>query len=212
MKKTITVDFETLKCCGCSTALNMRKFGAAAERCACGHETFDLALTVTTVSRDSREAGDAMARVAIGALAGGIGGLRMMASAAGDECTERRTYDLFGMSSRSILELAEQPPEIVVEFVRREAAKANLQSNQGLCAECGEVFTIERAGFTAEGFCSKMCKRRNDAKNPNAVKAPEPAAPKGVTVLNCPKCAKPIKLKTGRVNKCIWCGTTLEGG
>lgn len=213
MKRTITIEFTSIACIRCHAKIRFKKFCAANGFCECGGEKFDIVISATTVSRDMRDPGDAMARVAIGALAGGISGVAMIASAAGDECTEKREYEFFEFGRESILELAEQPPEVVVEFIRRarrESLKANLQPGQGICSECGEVFNIERAGFSTEGYCSKLCKRRADARNPAEEK--QDAAPVPSAAVNCPKCSKPVKLKAGRVNKCIWCGTTVEGG
>jgi hypothetical protein len=113
-------------------------------------------------------------------------------------------FELPELLAADLLRHLSQSPEAVSEWItslRKEDAKAHLRADQGLCAACGEIYTVELAGFTTEGYCSPFCRRKGKGMTREALPSTEPAG----KVTSCIRCGQPVRPRPG--GKCMHCGT-----
>ncbi len=211
MLQHLEVEFPKIVCSTCGVETNANTLEASKGMCICRGTTFDITIRVRKHFEYKSDATESSG-IAAAALASGRVG-RLASRFANDnvsESTEESDYVLTRISSPTFFALTQAQPQNVLDFLsglRREAAKANLQPGQGICRECENVFTIAYAGFSAEGYCSKICKSKHERENPE--EKPVAAAPQKASVVNCPKCAKSTKIRPGKNNVCIWCGTAI---
>jgi len=99
-----------------------------------------------------------------------------------------------------------QPPEAVSEWIMsfvKEEAKARLRPDQRLCTVCGEIYTIELAGYTREGYCSPLCRKKGlGTSRPPTASAAAPGK-----VVSCSHCGQPVRPSPGA--NCMHCGAKV---
>jgi hypothetical protein len=115
------------------------------------------------------------------------------------ELPELTAEDLFTHLSRAPTAVSNW-----ITTIRKEEAKAHLRPDQGLCSVCGDIYTVELAGYTREGYCSPLCRKKGGGASGNpagVTDAPGKAVP-------CAKCGQPIRPTQGA--KCMHCGALMQ--
>jgi len=116
-------------------------------------------------------------------------------------------FDLPELTADDLFAHLSQSPAAVSDWIiglRKEEAKAHLRPDQGLCSVCGEIYTVELAGYTREGYCSPLCRKRGGGASEaplGGTDAPGKAVP-------CTKCGQPIRPRPGA--KCMHCGALMQ--
>jgi hypothetical protein len=202
MKITVT----SLVCSACSAELKgassrtdaLAQLSMRGGKCPqCGQDRFRATITRTMSGYEPPTTEDYLLQVAL-PTSNGLSGHTVTWDTV-FELPELKAADLFAHLS--------QPPEAISEWItgiRKEEAKSHLRPDQRLCAGCGEIYTVELAGFTREGFCSPLCRKRVlGASNP----LPSLTEPQGKAVA-CPKCGQPVRPRPGA--KCMHCSAPLS--
>ena len=201
---SITVTLSSARCTACGAAIKgglltsvQKAFIAAGGACACGGSSFDVALLKKLVGSEEATIGDKLPYVALGRRVESI------------EHTWEHRYEFGDVDGHELLDLLQGRPDAAVEWIStrvKQVAKANLQPNQALCKECDEILIVQKLGYTSEGFCSPICRKKYFVKRGAS---PPDSAPKAPTApskpVPCAKCGKPVKPRPGA--RCLYCGT-----
>jgi len=203
----MTINVTSLRCSVCAAELKGTFFKGDAlaqltlsnGKCSkCGQDRFRATITRTMSGYEPPSTEDYLLQAALPTRTGLSG--HTVAWDDVFELPELRAADLFAHLS--------QPPEAVSEWIteiRKREAKAHLPANQRLCAVCGEIYTVELAGYTREGFCSPLCRKKAIGVS-NLPAAPTEPPGKAVP---CPQCGKAVRPRPGAT--CMHCGAPVSG-
>lgn len=217
MADKTTVSLTSLICAGCGEALKggflgiggpLGQLRKASGRCSrCGGNQFNAGFTVRRTYHENPTDGEVGGALIGSALASAaLGGIAFGTPGASSGKTER-TFEVSGLESGLLLEKMNLPPEDQVAWivsVFKEAAKANLTAEQGLCFQCGEIYRKGQAGPTSQGYCSALCAKKKRAEGGDAA-APAPAV---AGMVDCPHCGRKLRVKAAPF-KCMFCGKTV---
>ncbi len=200
---SLTVTIRTLTCAACERRLEaglfkgpvLKQLAATGGACAtCGRTLFDVVVVKTMVGVERPGLGEVVVAGAFGYIHGST------------TYTFEHVYELAGIEGEELIGRFNAGAEAVVDWIsdlRKAQARDNLEPGKEICLSCGEIFTIGRAGYTTEGYCSPACRKK---LNPQAASAPSVDAAPGKPI-PCRKCAKPVKPRPGA--RCFHCGTAL---
>lgn len=203
---SITVTLKSAACTSCGAAVKggllssvQKALVAARGACGCGAATFDVTLVKTLVGSENATLGDQLPYAALGVRVESI------------EHTWEHAYDFGEVDGRELIDALQAGPKTAVEWISvrvKAAAKANLQPGQALCKECDEIFNVQKVGYTTEGFCSPICRKKYFVKRGAALPESTPTPPQvSAKPVPCARCGKPVKPRPGA--RCLYCATPV---
>lgn len=202
----MTIRVTSLVCVGCGAILKatllsgdaLQQLSLNQQRCPkCGKDRFQAIITRTLSGYEAPSTEDYLLSVALSTH-----------GPYGHTVTWDDVFELPDVRADDLIAHLSQAPEAVSEWItalRKEDAKAHLRPDQRLCAVCGDIFTVELVGYTREGFCSPLCKKKGaGAPVPSRTLAEAPGK-----VVPCVHCGQPVRPAPGA--HCMHCGAKIPG-